>query len=109
MRWFRMWQHLRWEPGLITRNDVKSVAVLARLELDDEQVDRMTAELGGILEHIAKLTELRTEHISPTTQILDLRNVLREDAVRPSLPTEAILANAPDREENCFRVRAVLE
>ena len=93
---------------MITRDDVKSVAALARLELDDAQLDRMTAELGGILEHIAKLTELGTEDISPTSQILDLRNVLREDTMRPSLPTEAILANAPDREENCFRVRAVL-
>jgi aspartyl-tRNA(Asn)/glutamyl-tRNA(Gln) amidotransferase subunit C len=94
---------------VITRDDVKSVAALARLEFDDDQLDRMTAELGGILEHIAKLSELQTEHISPTSQILDLRNVLRQDNVRPSLPTEAILANAPDREENCFRVRAVLE
>ncbi len=109
MLWFCPRQHLRWEPAVITRDDVKSVAALARLQLDDDQLDRMTAELGGILEHIAKLTELRTEEISPTSQILDLRNVLRDDVERPSLPTEAILANAPDREENCFRVRAVLE
>lgn len=94
---------------MITQHDVRKVAALARLELDDEQVDRMTAELGGILDHIATLSELRTDQVSPTSQVLDLRNVLREDVHRPSLPMEAVLANAPDREENSFRVRAVLE
>jgi aspartyl-tRNA(Asn)/glutamyl-tRNA(Gln) amidotransferase subunit C len=94
---------------LITRDDVQKVAALARLQLDDDQLDRMTADLGGILDHIAKLSELRTDHISPTSQVLDLSNVLREDCVRPSLPAEAILANAPDREDSSFRVRAVLE
>jgi len=94
---------------LITRHDVRKVAALARLELGDEQVDRMTAELGGILDQIAALSELRTEQVSPASQVLDLRNVLREDVDRPSLPMEAVLANAPDRDDNSFRVRAVLE
>ncbi|MDB5074827.1 MAG: gatC [Chloroflexi bacterium] len=69
----------------------------------------MTADLDGILDHIAALSELPTDHISPTSQVLDLRNVLRNDEVRPSLPIEAVLANAPDRENGSFRVRAVLE
>jgi aspartyl-tRNA(Asn)/glutamyl-tRNA(Gln) amidotransferase subunit C len=77
--------------------------------LNDDQLDRMTADLGGILDHIATLGELSTDHVSPTSQVLDLRNVLRDDVVRPCLPTEAVLANAPDREDDMFRVRAVLE
>ncbi len=95
--------------GLITRDDVRKVAELARLELSDAELDRMTAELGSILDHIATLSELNTDHISPTSQVLDLHNVWREDVVRPCLPMEAVLANAPDREDNSFRVRAVLE
>lgn len=95
--------------GLITRDDVRKVAALARLELSDGEVERMAIELGGILDHIAALSELKTDHISPTSQVLDLSNVLRDDVVRPSLPVEAVLANAPDRDEQSFRVRAVLE
>jgi aspartyl-tRNA(Asn)/glutamyl-tRNA(Gln) amidotransferase subunit C len=94
---------------LITRSEVEKVALLARLELSDSELDQMTADLGGILDHIATLAELRTEHIGPTSQVLDLRNILRDDIVCPSLPMEAVLANAPDREDGNFRVRAVLE
>jgi aspartyl-tRNA(Asn)/glutamyl-tRNA(Gln) amidotransferase subunit C len=94
---------------LISRADVEKVALLARLELDDDELDRMTADLDGILDHIATLSELPTDHVSPTSQVLDLRNVLRDDCVRPSLPIEAVLANAPDRDGDSFRVRAVLE
>jgi aspartyl-tRNA(Asn)/glutamyl-tRNA(Gln) amidotransferase subunit C len=94
---------------LISRADVEKVALLARLELDNDELNRMTADLGGILDHIATLSELPTDHVSPTSQVLDLRNVLRDDCVRPSLPIEAVLANAPDRDGDSFRVRAVLE
>lgn len=94
---------------MITRDDVKKVAALARLELSDSEVDRMTTDLGGILDHITALSELKTDHISPTSQVLDLSNILRDDVVVPSLPMEAVLANAPDRDEHSFRVRAVLE
>lgn len=94
---------------MITLKDVQKVAALAHLQLSDEELARMTEELGGILDHIATLSEVRTDHISPTSQVLDLRNVLRDDSVQPSLPVEAVLANAPDREDGWFRVRAVLE
>jgi aspartyl-tRNA(Asn)/glutamyl-tRNA(Gln) amidotransferase subunit C len=94
---------------LITRDDVRKVAALARLELSDAEVARMAVDLGGILDHIAVLAELDTNHINPTSQVLDLHNVLRGDVVQPSLPVEAVLANAPDREDQWFRVRAVLE
>jgi aspartyl-tRNA(Asn)/glutamyl-tRNA(Gln) amidotransferase subunit C len=94
---------------LITRADVEKVAMLARLELSDAELDRMTADLGAILDHIQVLAELPLQHVGPTSQVLQLRNVMREDVIRPSLPVEAVLANAPDREEGSFRVRAVLE
>ena len=94
---------------MISRTDVEKVAMLARLELSDAELNRITVELGGILDHIALLAELPLDDVSPTAQVLDLHNVLRDDVPAPSLPIEAVLANAPDREEDSFRVRAVLE
>lgn len=94
---------------LITRADVQKVAALAHLSLTEAEVTRMTVELGAILEHIAVLSSVPTDHIAPTAQVLDITNVLREDVVERSLPPEAVLANAPDRDGGSFRVRAVLE
>lgn len=94
---------------MITTDIVRKVAALAHLELSQVEIDRMTAELGVILENIAILGEAETSHIAPTAQVLDLRNVMRDDAPRPPLPVEAVLANAPDREDGYFRVRAVLK
>ena len=94
---------------MITTEDVKKVAELARLELTGDELERMTAELGAILGHIAILAGASTDHIAPTAQVLDLRNVMRPDRTAPSLPAEAVLANAPDREENYFRVQSVLD
>jgi len=93
---------------LITTEIVRKDAALAHLELSQAETERMTAELGVILENIAILGEAETSHIAPTAQVLDLRNVMRSDTPRPSLPVEAVLANAPDREDGYFRVRAVL-
>src|SRR5205823_2858715 len=94
---------------LISRTIIENVAALAHLELSEAELDRMTAELGAILDHIAVLSSAQTDRIAPTAQVLDLRNVMRDDLVMPCLPTEAVLANAPDREDDSFRVRAVLE
>lgn len=94
---------------MITTEIVRKVAALAHLELSQAEVERMTAELSVILDNIAILGEAETSHIAPTAQVLDLRNVMREDSARPSLPIEAVLANAPDREDGYFRVRAVLK
>lgn len=94
---------------MITTDDVKKVAALARLELTAGELERMTADLGAILGHIEILAAASTEHIAPTAQVLDLRNVMRPDRPAPSLPAEAVLANAPDREDNYFRVQAVLD
>ena len=94
---------------MITTEIVRKVAALAHLELSQAEVERMTAELSVILDNISILGEAETSHIAPTAQVLDLRNVMREDSARPSLPIEAVLANAPDREDGYFRVRAVLK
>lgn len=94
---------------MITTEIVRKVAALAHLELSQAEVERMTAELDVILENIAILGEAETSHIAPTAQVLDLRSVMRDDCARASLPVEAVLANAPDREDGYFRVRAVLK
>src|SRR5690348_11898630 len=94
---------------LISRDDVERVAYLARLGLTEEEKDQLQQQLAAILDSIAVLQELETDHIAPTSRVVALQNVTRSDAVCPSLPTEDVLANAPDRQEGYFRVHAVLE
>jgi aspartyl-tRNA(Asn)/glutamyl-tRNA(Gln) amidotransferase subunit C len=93
----------------ITRADVDHVAELARLGLDEAERERLRAELGTILEYMQVLQQVDTSAIAPTAQVIPLRNVLRPDAERPSLPVEQVLANAPAREGDYFRVAPVLE
>jgi aspartyl-tRNA(Asn)/glutamyl-tRNA(Gln) amidotransferase subunit C len=93
----------------LTPQDVDHVATLARLGITDEERARFAQQLSGILEHFRALQELDTEGIPPTAQVLDLRNVMRPDVVRPSWPREEILMNAPRREDGFFKIQAVLE
>ena len=79
----------------LSRSDVEHVAHLARLGLTEAELDRLEGQLNGILDRYAKLAELDTEHIPPTAQTIELENILREDVVRPSLPQDAVLGNAP--------------
>jgi aspartyl-tRNA(Asn)/glutamyl-tRNA(Gln) amidotransferase subunit C len=92
----------------LTTDEVKAVAELARLHLSPEELERMRDQLSSILDHIATLDELDTAAISPTAQVIDLTNVMREDEVRPSLSPEAVLANAPRKNGGFFEVHAVL-
>lgn len=92
----------------LTTADVEHVANLARLGLTPEERERMREQLTSILEHIAVLQQIDTELIPPTAQVNALTNVLREDRVRPSLPREAVLANAPQQRAGFLEVRAVL-
>ncbi len=94
---------------LISSEDVDKVAYLARLKLDDGAKEQLRQELAAILEHIAVLQELDTDHIAPTSRVATLQNVMRADVVRPSLPVESVLANAPGRQDDFFRLHAVLE
>ncbi|MCE5171908.1 Asp-tRNA(Asn)/Glu-tRNA(Gln) amidotransferase subunit GatC [Paenibacillus profundus] len=89
--------------------DVEHVAKLARLNLSDEEKERYTEQLNAILKYAEKLNELNTDDVSPTTHVLPIRNVMREDEVRPSLPIEKVMANAPEEEDGQFKVPAVLE
>ena len=91
----------------ITRDDVLHVARLARLELSDQEVERMCDQLSAILDAVGKVSELDLSGVEPTAHPLDLVNVLAEDEPRPSLPREEALANAPDPEDGFFGVPAV--
>ncbi len=93
----------------LSRDVVDHVAMLARLGLTEEERERMREQLSSILEHVGLIQELDTEAIPPTAQVIALQNVWREDEVRPSLPVEEVLKNAPDAEDNMFKVNAVLE
>jgi aspartyl-tRNA(Asn)/glutamyl-tRNA(Gln) amidotransferase subunit C len=90
----------------ITRDQVLHVARLARLELAEEELERLEAQLGAILEAVGKVSELDLSGVEPTAHPLDLVNVWAEDEPRPSLPLEEALANAPERSGNFFRVPA---
>jgi aspartyl-tRNA(Asn)/glutamyl-tRNA(Gln) amidotransferase subunit C len=88
----------------ITREDVLHVADLARLELSEQELERLGAQLGAILEAVSKVSELELADVPPTSHPLDLVNVWAEDEPRPSLTAEEALANAPEREGRFFRV-----
>jgi len=92
----------------ITRAEVEKVALLARLALSGEELDRMTGHMDDILGYFELLSELNTDAVEPMAHALDVANVFREDAARPSLDREAALANAPRRDEECYLVPAVL-
>ena len=89
---------------MIDRDQVLHVARLARLELADEEVERMSSELSSILDHVEKINELDLEGVAPTSHVVELENVLRPDEPRPSWPREQILAEAPDVADGFFRV-----
>lgn len=93
----------------ITRAEVEQVARLARLELTDDEQERMTAQLDAILGYIDKLNALDTSAVEPTTTVIPMVSVMREDRVRPSLTQEDALENAPDREDVFFRVPRIIE
>lgn len=89
--------------------EVEHIAELARLGLSDEEKETFREQLSAILDYADMLQQLNTDAVPPTTSALPLDNVMRPDDVRPSLPVEDVLANASDREDNYFRVRAVLD
>jgi len=94
---------------VISRTDVEHVARLSRLALSEAEIDRMREQLGAILAHIDTLRALDTEQVEPTSHAVPMENVMRDDEPRPSLPQEAMLANAPDRSTDFFRVPRIIE
>ena len=93
----------------ITRTDVEHVAQLARLALTEDELIRFTGELGHILEHAQDLATLDLHDVEPTAHPLPLTNVTRPDEVRPSLPRDEVLAQAPAVEDGRFRVPRILD
>jgi len=88
----------------ISKDEVLHVARLARLALTDEEIERLTGELGAILAAVGVVAELDLADVPPTSHPLDLVNVWDEDEPRESLPLEDVFANAPDRDGDLFRV-----
>lgn len=93
----------------LSREEVLHIARLARIGVTDDDVTRMQQQLNVILENFEVLRQVDTDDVPPTAQAIAVTNVLRPDEVRPSAPREDVLANAPDRDGDFFRVRAVLE
>jgi aspartyl-tRNA(Asn)/glutamyl-tRNA(Gln) amidotransferase subunit C len=89
---------------VIDREQVLHVARLARLELSEQEVERMSGELSTILEHVERISELDLEGVEPTSHVVELENVLRADEPRPSWPRERVLEQAPDPVDGAFRV-----
>jgi len=93
----------------LTSDEVRHIATLARVELNDAEVERYREQLSSILAHFETLNAIDTSDVPPTAQTLDLVNVEREDDSRPSAPVDEVLRNAPRRDGGYLRVRAVLE
>ncbi|MBM7565310.1 Asp-tRNA(Asn)/Glu-tRNA(Gln) amidotransferase subunit GatC [Paenibacillus sacheonensis] len=93
----------------ITRTDVEHVANLARLELSEQEKEQFEGQLNAILKYAEKLNELQTDDVEPTTHVLPVYNVMRDDAIRESVSNETALRNAPEDEDGQFKVPAVLE
>ncbi len=92
----------------LDRQQVAKIAYLARLSLTESELDEMTQQLGKIVDLVDQLSEVDTEGVEPMVHAIELQNVLQQDEIKSSLPREKALANAPDADEECFRVSAVL-
>jgi aspartyl-tRNA(Asn)/glutamyl-tRNA(Gln) amidotransferase subunit C len=93
----------------LSREEVLHIAALARVGVTPEDIETMREQLSNILENFEVLRKVDTDGVEPTAQSIALRNVLMPDEVRASFPTEDILANAPQREGDFFKVKIVLE
>ena len=92
----------------LSRQAVEKVSLLARLRLSDGELDRMTEQLGQIVDYMALLNELNTDGVEPMAHAIEVTNVFRADESRPSLTREDVLANAPSHDGECYLVPAVL-
>jgi len=93
---------------MITKETVSHVAKLARLELDPQEEERLTKELGAILDYVAQLAEVDVAGVEPTAQAIPVSNVVREDVLRESLTRDEVLQNAPAPEQGMFRVPRII-
>jgi len=93
----------------LSREEVLHISALCRMSLTDDEVERFRNQLSSILENMDILQQVDTTGLEPTSQSVALENVYREDETGPSLPVTEVLSNAPAREDNSFKVNAVLE
>jgi len=93
----------------ITREQVEHVAKLARLAVSEEEKILFGRQLSSILTYVEALNRVDTSRVEPTSHVIPMQNVFREDEVRASLPRDAALANAPDSDSGCFRVPKIIE
>lgn len=93
----------------VTREDVENVALLSRLSVSEDEMDKNIKELSDFLEYVDRLQQVDTENVVPTAHVLPLKNVFREDVVKPSLDRDAALSNAPEKDNGYFRVPKILE
>ena len=94
---------------IVTQDDVRYIASLSRISLRDEEMARLTRNLEDILHYVRKLEEVDVRHIEPTSHVLPLKNVYREDRVRPSLTREDALQIAVQQHEGFFKVPKVIQ
>jgi len=93
----------------LSKEQVEHVAKLARLAVSEDEKEAFSRQLSEILTYVGKLNELDTSKVEPTSHVLDLSNVFRDDVIRESLPPAEVLANAPDRDNDHFRVPKIIE
>ena len=93
----------------ISKEEIEHIAVLARLSLPEEEKELFGSQLSNILDYMEKLNELDTKGIEPTSHVLSLSNVMRDDAPMPSIPKEDALMNAPDHTEKFYRVPKIIK
>ncbi len=92
----------------VSRKDVEHIAELARLKFEEKELDQFTNELNEILTYVEKLNELDTENVEPLSHPIEGVNNFRDDVVKPSIKTEEALKNAPDKDEQFFKVPKVI-
>lgn len=93
----------------LSADDVKKVAHLARLKLDDQEIERFTRQLADVLHYVEQLSEIDTDGVEPMVHAVELTDVLRDDEPKPSLPRDAALSNAPAADGSYFLVPQILE
>ncbi len=94
---------------MISQKDVRYIASLARIHLDESEISRLTKDLEGILDYVAKLEKLDVSQVKPTSHVLPLKNVYREDKIKPSLPQKAALGFSVSQHNGSFKVPKVIE
>jgi aspartyl-tRNA(Asn)/glutamyl-tRNA(Gln) amidotransferase subunit C len=92
----------------LSRSDVDKVSLLARLRLTDQELEKMTTQLGQVVDYFRQLDELDTTQVQPMAHAADISSVFADDELLPSLPREQALANSPKHDDECYRVPAVL-